>query len=356
MKHDAAQNHIGRHYSLITGLIGLTLLVFHPMCRAEATDLPVMRISVENTDEHVQTRSVRAFADALAERLKGRLDVRFHSGASLFRDQDVITALSQGKVEMAVPGTWQIDRFEPNAGIFLLPLFYGKSGAVNHAVMDGPVGRLIQERIAQSLGLKVIGRWIDLGHAHLFGVRSTIHRHEDIAGMRIRVAGGTANAMRIEAMGGIPRVIPWPDLRAKMGQGLIDGMLTTHETVVSARLWEAGIQSAFEDRQYFAQYVPLVGAHFWNRIGPEIQAVLAGTWEEHVDQGRNAAALAQTGARDILKAHGVSLITPAPEATALWRSRILAAQPEMIAGMQIDAGLFSQVQDAVHQIEATGRK
>ena len=80
--------------------------------------LPKMRISIENSDTHVQTQAIKKFAENLKQKLKDDIDVQFFSNATLFRDRDVIQALGQGKVEMAVPGTWHFTRFEPNVGIF----------------------------------------------------------------------------------------------------------------------------------------------------------------------------------------------------------------------------------------------
>ncbi len=309
--------------------------------------LPVMRISVENTPSHVQTRAVRRFADEITEKLAGKIDVRFYDSAALFRDKEVIAALGRDKVEMAVPGTWQIDRYEPNAGIFLLPFFYGQPAELNHRLMDDGLGTELNRRIEQSLQAKVLGRWIDLGHAHLYGVTREIRSHEDIAGMRIRVAGGVANAMRIEAMGGLPRVIAWPDLPARMAQGMVDGVLTTHETVASARLWEAGIRFAFEDREYFPQYVPLINARFWQRLSPAMRAIIADTWEQHVDSARAQAARSQTEARALLASHGVKIATPSPEVLRQWRQRLKARQPGMVATMNIDPALLKMVEQSI---------
>ncbi len=82
-----------------------------------ATGLPIMRISVENTAAHVQTLAVSRFALALQEKLQGMIDVRFYPNAQLFRDKDVVQALGQGKIEMAVPGTWHLAAHEPNVGV-----------------------------------------------------------------------------------------------------------------------------------------------------------------------------------------------------------------------------------------------
>ena len=43
---------------------------------AWAKTLPLMRISVENNDKHVQTQAVKRYADEIRKKLKGRIDVR----------------------------------------------------------------------------------------------------------------------------------------------------------------------------------------------------------------------------------------------------------------------------------------
>ncbi|MBF0235293.1 MAG: TRAP transporter substrate-binding protein DctP [Desulfamplus sp.] len=304
-----------------------------------SSGVPIFRISVENTLNHVQALAVEKFASDISRKTQGSLDVQFFHTARMFRDKDIIAALGQGRVEMAVPGTWQIDRFEPSVGIFLLPSFYGRSGKYNHTLMDGPVGIKINENIENRLGLKVLGRWIDLGHAHLYGINRHIKSDSDISGLKVRVAGGVANAMRIKAMGGIPMIIAWPDLKTRMDQGMVDVVLTTHETVVSDRLWEHGIVSVFEDREYFPQYVPLVSGSFWKRLSPDMRQVLSDTWESIVDGAREDAAHAQEKARDILIAKGVNIVTPSPESMESCRNKIMADEPTIVEKMGIDKHL-----------------
>ncbi len=313
--------------------------------------LPVMRISVENTLSHLQTQVVKRFAGQLSEKLSGQIVVQFFPEAQLFRDKDVVSALSHDKVEMAVPGSWQIDRFEPNVGILLLPAFYGQSSDLNHRLLDGPFGKVLSERIEQTLQVKVLGRWIDLGHAHLYSVKHPINTPEDIAGKRIRVAGGVANALRIEAFGGLSRVIAWPDLPAKLSQGVVDGLLTTHETIASAKLWEAGIRFAFEDREYFPQYVPLVNSRFWNRLSPATQTIISDTWEQQVDRARNDAAASQIAARRLLLEHNIQIITPADKDLRAWRERLLKGQPSMIQAMHIDPALIPLIEKEISLID-----
>lgn len=315
---------------------------------AQAEPLPVLRISTENNQHHVQTKVIGLFAGRLREKLKGKLAVEHYHSARLFRDRRVVKALADGKVEMAVPGTWQLDRFEPSVGLFLLPMFYGRNADFNHRLRDTEIGQEINSRIGKSLDVTVLGRWIDLGHAHLYSVKKPIESHADLNGMRIRIPGGIANAGRLKAFGAIPEVIPWPDLPQALTFGKIDGVLTTHATVASARLWEKGIRYAFEDKQYFPQYIPIISSHFWNKLPGEIQQTIRETWESVVDEGRSMAAAAQRNALTALRVNGISVVTPSPKALAQKRKDILPQQAEISARMGVDPALIKTAETLIN--------
>lgn len=312
---------------------------------AIAKNLPKMRISVENTGTHVQTQAVKRFSDDLKKRLQGRIDVEFYSNASLFRDKDIIQALGQGKVEMAVPGTWHVTKFEPNVGVFLLPIFYGRTADSNHMILDSNVGKTINNLIEKNLRLKVVGRWIDLGHAHLFSLTKEIRRHEDIENLTIRVAGGIGNKLRINALGANPVAIAWPDLPEYMIQGRVNAILTSYETVRSAKLWEKGIQYVFEDQEYFPQYIPLIRMSFWEKLSPEIRTIVVDTWGKNVDISRSQAAEAQANAKKILVENGVKVVVPTDQHTNVWRNKMIKKQDDFIRKMNIDPEIVDLIMD-----------
>lgn len=328
-----------------------SVLVFLAPADREATAnlLPKMRISVENTASHFQTQAVERFAEQLKTALDGRIDVHFFSNARMFRDVDVIRALGQGKVEMAVPGTWHITRYVPDVGVFLLPVFYGRSAQDIYSILDSPMGKDLNARIEKALNFKVIGGWIDLGYAHLFGIHRQIRQHEDISGLRIRVAGGIANKLRIQGLGGNPMIIPWPDLPEHIQQGRVDAVLTTYETVQSAKLWEMGVTSVFEDRQYFPQYIPLMRNSFWNRLPNEIQEIIMDTWKKNIDDSRTLAADSQQQAKAQLIENKVSVFVPEPEQMETWRNRLLPLQDGFVDQLGIDPVLFRQIEQVLSE-------
>lgn len=309
------------------------------LARAESAPQPLLRISTENKATHVQTRVIERFLVELDQRTGGRLSGRLHHGAELFRDRDVLKALAEGKVEMAVPGTWQMDRFQPDVALFQLPMFYGRSQTDTTRLRDGELGRVINAKIEQRLGVHVLGRWIDLGFSNIYSLDRPIGALADIAGKRIRIAG--SDGSRIRALGAQPVAIPWPDLPAALDQGLVDAVVTTHESFASAKLWEHGMRHCFEDGQNFAQYVPLISIEFWNRLPQDLRTALSEAWDAIVEEARTAAMEAQTTARLALIAHGVRIVAPVDAVSAEWRRKVMAIQPDIVATKGIDPALVA---------------
>ncbi|MFZ4625958.1 MAG: TRAP transporter substrate-binding protein DctP, partial [Rhodoferax sp.] len=309
----------------------------------------VFRISTENTASHVQTRVVQRFADALARRSQGRLTVEFKHSAQLFRDQDVIRALHEGKVDMAVPGTWQLDRYDPYVSVLMLPMFFGLEATDHHRVRDGLVGQLISAHLQEALQMVVPGRWIDLGHAHFYATGQAVAGYPDMAGLRIRIAGGAAIAAQMVAVGAVPVVVAWPDLPASLQRGRLDGLLTTHETIASAKLWQQGIRNATEIKAYFAQYIPLISRSCWSQLPEDVRMMVQESWESGVNAARLEAAQAQGDARRTLQAQGIKVLQPSKEAMQAWRHRGLAAQAQIAQQLGVPATLVNQAQQALAQ-------
>ncbi len=309
--------------------------------------VPLLRISIENSKDHIQTKVVTQFANLVNERLQGRLEAICYYDARLFRDNVVLNAISQGKVEMAVPGIWNAESFDSNFAIFLLPFLYGASAADNHALADGFLGNAIKTNLEQSYPFKVLGRWIDLGHAHIFTVKKKIGRYEDLAGLRIRVAGGKGNEFRLAALGASPTTIPWSDLPTKLSIGAVDGILTTYETVLSGKLWNNGISYAFEDSEYFPMYIPIVSAVFFQRLPADVQKELVEIWESIVDDARKAAAEAQAEAKKILQNKGIIIVKPEPDHIRRIFEQLMQREAEIADKLKVDPVLHKAARAGV---------
>ena len=314
-----------------------------------------LRISLDTNPSHVRNQATELFVAELKKRAPDKFEIEVYPSAQLFRDRDVARALRQGGVEMAIPGIWQLDGLEPNMAMPTLPVFYGLSEDVTLKVMDGKVGQEINKRTEDKLRVKILGPWMNLGFQHFYSVNKPIQNHEDLKGMKIRYPGGTANAERIKVFGATPTLIPWPDVPLALSSNTVDGVSTTHESAFSAKLWESGLKHAFEDRQYFGQYVPMVSQSFWSKLSPDLQKALVDSWNAIVGKQREMAAEAQKEARTVLEKNGVKMVTPSDQALRQWREKLMAVQDQIVSEMKIDADLVKLAVAEVRKLDAAGQ-
>ncbi|SOD94032.1 TRAP transporter substrate-binding protein DctP [Caenispirillum bisanense] len=334
---------------LPAALAAAAAILAMPACGTAAGPLPTLTLSTENTPDHVQTRMLHRFAERLQVRLDGRVAVMVKDSAVLYSDRDVVEAVAAGRVDMAAPGLWHLDRYAPDFAVFLLPMFYGRDDAVNYGLRDGPVGTNLARRLEAAVDVHVLGRWIDLGDAHVFTRGADLRTVDDLRGLRIRVAGGEGNAERIRALGAEATVIPWPDFPRALGDGRVDGTLTTAATVVSANLWRFGLDHAFLDRQYFPQYVPLVSGRLWARLPADVRQAMTEVWDGLVDEARLMAAEEQASALETLAANGVAIVRPRPADVAETRAALMAHQDAIVARLGLDAALVKTVAEALER-------
>ncbi|MBE0627566.1 MAG: TRAP transporter substrate-binding protein DctP [Burkholderiales bacterium] len=312
-----------------------------------------MRISLDTNASHVRNISTEAFAAVLKQRIGDKLAVEIYPSAQLFRDRDIPKALRQDAVEMGIPGTWQLDGVAPNTAIQTLPMFYGVDEATVHKIMDGKVGQFINKRMEERLKVKILGKWMDLGFQHFYSVSKPIRTYSDLKGMKIRFPGGSANAARIKALGGAPTLIPWPDLPLALSQGVVEGVTTTHQSAVTAKLWDSGLKNSFEDFQYFGQYVPMVNLDFWNKQPKNVQDALVASWNAIIVHERQIAHDAQIEARDTLMKHSMKIVTASPADIVATRKHLMTTQAGLVKEMKIDA---DAVDLALKELKAAGVK
>jgi len=302
-----------------------------------------LEISLDTGPSHIRNESIMKFADELKARSEGKLDVRVFHAASQYKGSNVPTALAQGALDMGAPLHQHFSKIIPEAGTVLLPLFYGASPEEIHAVWDGAAGKALNERIEKKLRVKVIGRWFDLGYGTVFTNSKPLNTPADMEGMKMRVPGGAANVQRYKTFGANPVSIPFPDVPQALQRGTVDGIWSTQESVRSAKLWESGIKHAFEDRQAYLQYVPMISLKAWEGYSKDIQQLITDTWEDMIDDVRKVAMERQLAAREIGAENGVTTVDPKPEDLAAMREKLLEGQADVVKELGIDADFVATV-------------
>lgn len=294
------------------------------------------RVSLNTGPNHVRNIALEEFFSTLSARTEGVLDVQVFPSGQLFRGPDVPKQLAQGGLEMGVPIILYIGGTVPNAGLLDLPMFYGRTPEEIHAVMDGPVGAELNAEIEEKLNVKIIGGNLDLGHGSIFTTSTPLNSLADLNGLTLRVPGSPAATARYGGLGVNSISISFSDVPIALAQEQIDGLMTTHETIRSAKLWESGLSYALDTQGTFFQYVPMIGKPTWDKLPPEVQQTIIDTWAESLPAARALAASRQASAREEGMANGITAVQASAEDLGAFRAELMAKQDELVESTRMD--------------------
>jgi TRAP-type transport system periplasmic protein len=303
---------------------------------ARAADEPLrLRCSLDTAPSHLRNVSIRDYLGKVEAASGGKIKTEMFESGQLYPDLEVGKALIQGQVEMAAPGSWTITGIVSDADCFQLPVLYGQPIDLIHRVIDGKPGQYLNAQIQQKLRSHVVGPYLDLGFQNWYSANKPVTRLDDLKGMKIRNSGGAGQAWRARFLGAIPNTTAWPNVPLALSQGTFDGLVSSHESLASAKLWDSGVKYALEDHQFTAEYIPLMSQVFWDKLAPDQQKMITDLWAQNIPTYRANMAAAQTKARAALEEHGVKFSEPTAEQNAAERKLMMVEQEQVAKDIKI---------------------
>jgi TRAP-type C4-dicarboxylate transport system substrate-binding protein len=318
-------------------LVSAAALAAPALIRSARADEPLrLRCSLDTAPSHLRNVSMKDYLGKVEAASNGKIKTELFESGQLYPDLEVGKALIQGQVEMAAPGSWTITGIVSDADCFQLPALYGQPIELIHKVIDGKPGQYLNTQIQQKLRSHVIGPYLDLGFQNWYSSNKPIASLANLKGMKIRNSGGAGQAWRARFLGAIPNTTAWPNVPLALSQGTFDGLVSSNESLVSAKLWDSGVKYSLQDRQFVAEYIPMTSQVFWDKLSPDLQKMMTDIWAQNIPTYRANMAAAQTKARGTLEEHGVKMADPTPEQSAAERKKMMVEQDQLAKDIKVN--------------------
>jgi TRAP-type C4-dicarboxylate transport system substrate-binding protein len=333
--------HLSRRSFVLASVAAVAAPVFIRTARA---DEPLrLRLSLDTAPSHLRNVSMKDYLGKVEAASDGKIKTEIFESGQLYPDLEVGKALIQGQVEMAAPGSWTITGIVSDADCFQLPVLYGQPIDLIHKIIDGKPGQFLNVQIQQKLRSHVLGPYLDLGFQNWYSSNKPIATLADLKGMKIRNSGGAGQAWRARFLGAIPNTTAWPNVPLALSQGTFDGLVSSNESLVSAKLWDSGIKFALEDHQWIAVYIPLLSQVFWDKLPPDQQKMMSELWAQNVPTYRANMVNAQIKARTTLQEHGIKFSDPTAEQSADERKRMMAEQEQVAKDIKVSSEMVKLI-------------
>jgi tripartite ATP-independent transporter DctP family solute receptor len=247
------------------------------------------------------------FAERVAERTGGRIDVKVFPSAQLGHDNDALQQIKQGADMICITNPGGAAESEvPDLTILDGPYLYDTLDDYRKLVKSDWY-KSVTAQVEQKAGLKILAsNW-------LFGVRhiltdKPIRTPDDMKGLKIRIPPIEMWVDTFKALDANAQTIDFGEAYTALSSGVVSAVESPLESIYAAKFWE--VKKVISLTGHFTNWIaPVMSAKVFNSLSPEDQKILL---EEAETAGEIITALTldrQQGFRDKLEAAGVTFIS-----------------------------------------------
>ena len=221
--------------------------------------------------------AVEQMGQQLEKETNGDIKIKMFPGGVLGTEKEVVEQVQLGAVQIARVTLGVVGPVVPDVNVFNMPFVF-RNEAHMRAVVDGPIGQEILDKITASEFNIVALAWMDGGTRNLY-TKKPIHSIADLKGMKIRMINNPVFIDTMNAMGGNGISMDTSEVFTALQTGVVDGAENNPPTMLE--------HNHFQEAKYYT----LTG----HLIIPEILVMSKATWNElSPDQQK----LVQTAARE----------------------------------------------------------
>ena len=172
--------------TLLKTLLATALVAASLVSGAHAQDRTI-KFAFQNQKDHPQAQGAQKFADLVAAKSGGKIQVKLFPGGTLGGDLQTVSALQGGTVEMTVLNAGILSAQTKEFGIYDFPFLFASPQEAD-AVTDGPFGKKLLDKL-KAKNLVGLAYW-ELGFRNVTNSKKPITKAEDLAiDVLLHVAG-----------------------------------------------------------------------------------------------------------------------------------------------------------------------
>lgn len=255
------------------------------------------RWTTANPVGHPIVAGGQKFADLVAQKSGGKMQVKLFPGGVLGGDVQVLSAVQGGTVDMTSMNSGILQSQVKEFAIVDFPFLFNDPKEAD-AVLDSAIGKALADKLPEK-GLVHLA-YYDLGFRQLTNSKRPIKTIDDIAGLKIRVIQSPIYIDTFGALGANPLPMPITEVYTAMEQRTIDG----HEnpfTVIEANKFYEVQKYLIGSRHIYNPQTMMISKKTWDRLNKEEQDILLATAKESQVYQRQVSRDAQEKALAVLK-------------------------------------------------------
>lgn len=257
-------------------------------------------------ETNFHTVNIKQFADDVKASTGGKLEIKVHSGGSLFKHPEIKNAVRGGQVPI---GEFLLSRLSNENAVFQVDSIPFLATNYTRAEVLWKASRPTVEKLLDKEGLMVLFAvpWPPQG----LYTKKPIETVDDLKGVKFR-AYNAATEQLAKLAGAIPTQVEVPDIPQAFSTGRVDAMITSPSTGANTKAWDF-VQYFYHTQAWLPKNIVVVNKRSFRRLDKDVQKAVLDAAARAETRGWESS-MAETSAKlDVLRDNGMSVNTPTAE-------------------------------------------
>jgi len=238
-------------------------------------------------------------------------------------EKEMIEQTQVGAIQILRTSLGPVGPVVPEVNVFNMPFVF-RDIAHMRAVIDGPIGQELLDKISASPARMIGLAWMDGGSRSLY-TKKPVRKPEDLKGQKIRMMGNPLFVDTMNAMGGNGISMGYGEVFTAIQTGVVDGAENNPPSLYTANHFKAGAKYYTQTNHLIIPEILVMSKVAWDKLTPADQALMKKLGREAQLEQRQLWDAAVADYTTKLKAEGVEFIAidnkPFFDATAPVRAK-----------------------------------
>ena len=258
------------------------------------------------------------FKEEVAKRSEQAVSIEIFDKGQLYKDTQVVDAVSSGAIEMGIAGSTQFSNRIPAIGILDQPFLFNFDALVRAALSpSSEMRKTIDDTILASTGVRVLW-WQSLGNTIVYSKGRDVADPERIKDQKIRVFGKVLGDL-VTMCGGKPLPVGVAKIHDDLKTGALDMAMAGVAALESRALWQV-TDTITRTELAPVEFLLVVNEKVWQALSPRHQTVIAEAARDVERETRDRLADIESKAYAFAKTKGVKVVELTPDEVSEWRA------------------------------------
>ncbi|MEY4882870.1 MAG: dicarboxylate transporter, subunit DctP [Pseudomonadota bacterium] len=202
----------------------------------------------------------------------GKYKMQMFPGSVLGDEKAMIEQTQVGAINILRTSLGPIGSVVPDVNVFNMPFVF-RNEAHMHAVIDGPIGQELLDKITNSPSKMVALGWMDGGSRSLY-TKKLVKTPADLKGMKIRMMGNPLFIDTMNALGGNGIAMGYSEVYSALQTGVIDGAENNPPSMFTANHYTTGTKYYAQTNHLIIPEIFVMSKVTWEKMSPAEQVLV----------------------------------------------------------------------------------